>query len=583
MPDLTRSLLRATTWLMLVLGAAYAITLVPGIGPSGWTPAIDGWLNMTVNGLVIVVLALHSLVDRRDRAAWLFMTAGLVAAFAASTAHLAYYQYVEPVRSYTWSDVGYLLFYVLLAIGLFLRLRTRARRLPFSLSLDGLIAGLTAAALAETYVPGAEVPLGAGHITSPAAAYPVADLLLLALTVATLAILGVRAGWSWWLLCASFVVFFVTDAVYADLVAQGAWVGGGPVDVGWLLARLLLVAAALVSRRSAETRTVNLEGASVLVLPGVCGLAVLALLYDGIYPEISQFASVVALCAGVLMVGRTALTFRELRELTEARQRALSERLVEAQDDERARIASDVHDDSIQALAAVDLRLGALRNRLRDRAPDEAAGVETAIDAVHGAGVRLRSLLFELETPVLDAELADGLRDTAAQLFEDSDVGWSVEERGRSPPPAAGAGVRVPDRPRGDGQRPEARAGHAGHRDRRRDRPGGGGAGPRRREGNGHRAGRPLGTPPLGGGGHARPGAGLRWPVADGAGSGRRGHRRVLLPAGDSAGGLPHPRARRVSGRGGGGRRPARRAPRRRDGPACTGAAARGGRRRRCP
>ena len=104
------------------------------------------------------------------------------------------------------------------------------------------------------------------------------------------------------------------------------------------------------------------------------------------------------------MVGRTALTFRELRVLTEARQRALSERLVEAQDDERARIAADVHDDSIQALAAVDLRLGALRNRLRDRAPEEAAAVETAMDAVHGAGVRLRSLLFELETPVLDAD-----------------------------------------------------------------------------------------------------------------------------------------------------------------------------------
>ena len=135
------------------------------------------------------------------------------------------------------------------------------------------------------------------------------------------------------------------------------------------------------------------------------------------------------------MVGRTALTFRELRVLTEARQRALSERLVEAQDDERARIASDVHDDSIQALAAVDLRLGALRNRLRDRAPQEAVAVETAMDAVHGAGVRLRSLLFELETPVLDADLADGLRDTAAQLFEDSDVGWAVEERGRSPLP----------------------------------------------------------------------------------------------------------------------------------------------------
>ncbi|MFD2093710.1 hypothetical protein [Blastococcus deserti] len=38
---------------------------------------------------------------------------------------------------------------------------------------------------------------------------------------------------------------------------------------------------------------------------------------------------------------------------------AFSERLVEAQEDERARIAADVHDDSVQALAAVGLRRGA--------------------------------------------------------------------------------------------------------------------------------------------------------------------------------------------------------------------------------
>jgi signal transduction histidine kinase len=54
------------------------------------------------------------------------------------------------------------------------------------------------------------------------------------------------------------------------------------------------------------------------------------------------------------------------------------------------------------------------------------------MDAVHGAGVRLRHLLFELETPVLDASLTDGVRDAAAQVFEDSDVAWSVEDRGRA-------------------------------------------------------------------------------------------------------------------------------------------------------
>lgn len=57
------------------------------------------------------------------------------------------------------------------------------------------------------------------------------------------------------------------------------------------------------------------------------------------------------------------------------------------------------------------------------------------MDAVHSASGRLRNLLFELETPVLDATLSDGLRDAAAQVFEDSGVAWSVVERGQAPLP----------------------------------------------------------------------------------------------------------------------------------------------------
>jgi signal transduction histidine kinase len=434
-PHGNSSLMRATTWLMLALGAVYAVTLVPGIGPTGYSDAIDWWLNMTGDALVILVLALRTVHDPRDRAAWLVMTIGLLAAFAGSSTYFAYYRHLDPIPSPSWADVGWLLFYFLLAVGLVLRLRARTRGMPFSLSLDGLIAGLTAAALAENYIDDAEISFDGDSAVSLNTAYPIADLLLLSVAVAAVAMLGVRAGWSWLLLCASFVTFFVTDTIYAHLVARDAYVGGEPVDLGWLVARLLLAGAALTSLRRTESHTVDMEGLSVLALPGVCGLAVLGMLFHGSQVGIDPAGGVLALCAGVLMVGRTALTFRELRSLTEARQRALSERLVEAQDDERARIAADVHDDSIQALAAVDLRLGALRNRLRDRAPDEAAGVETAMEAVHGAGVRLRHLLFELETPVLDAELSDGLRDTAAQLFEDSTVTWSVEERGRAPLP----------------------------------------------------------------------------------------------------------------------------------------------------
>ncbi len=103
----TTPLLRLTTGGTLALAAVYAVTLVPGVRAApGYREGVDWWLNMTVDGLVILVLALRVLVDRRDRAAWLCMTAGLVAAFAGSTTYYAYYQHLDPVPSPSWADAG---------------------------------------------------------------------------------------------------------------------------------------------------------------------------------------------------------------------------------------------------------------------------------------------------------------------------------------------------------------------------------------------------------------------------------------------------------------------------------------------
>ena len=70
MPHPTSSLMRATAWLMLALGAVYGISLVPGVRSApGYRADLDWWLNMTVDGLVILVLVLRVVADRRDRAA----------------------------------------------------------------------------------------------------------------------------------------------------------------------------------------------------------------------------------------------------------------------------------------------------------------------------------------------------------------------------------------------------------------------------------------------------------------------------------------------------------------------------------
>ena len=114
-----------------------------------------------------------------------------------------------------------------------------------------------------------------------------------------------------------------------------------------------------------------------------------------------------------------------LRQLAEQRQ-ALLTRLVDAQEAERVRIAADVHDDPVQACAAVDLRLSLFRRRVRERAPDLLDGLDALQATVSGATDRLRALLFDLEPPDLGNGLTGALSRAAREIFENTGIRWTV-------------------------------------------------------------------------------------------------------------------------------------------------------------
>jgi signal transduction histidine kinase len=112
-----------------------------------------------------------------------------------------------------------------------------------------------------------------------------------------------------------------------------------------------------------------------------------------------------------------------LRRTVEQR-RELSKRLESAQEEERRRIASDIHDDSIQVMSAVEMRLQILAHL---------GPAGTTVDEVHDiqetvqqAIERLRHLLFELRPAALDR---DGLVPALEQYVEHTGgpAGWTWE------------------------------------------------------------------------------------------------------------------------------------------------------------
>ena len=104
----------------------------------------------------------------------------------------------------------------------------------------------------------------------------------------------------------------------------------------------------------------------------------------------------------------------ELLRYADAERGRLLNRLVHAQEEERRLIAQDLHDDSIQVLTALAMRLELLTDAVDD--PSVVTQLTEATRTARSVITGLRGLLFELDPPVLRRE---GL---AAALAEQLDL-----------------------------------------------------------------------------------------------------------------------------------------------------------------
>ena len=102
--------------------------------------------------------------------------------------------------------------------------------------------------------------------------------------------------------------------------------------------------------------------------------------------------------------------------------RELAQRLQHAQEVERRQIAADIHDDPIQVMSAVDMRLQMLQGFPESVTPEILGEIEREVaEAIE----RLRSLLFELRPTALER---DGLVPALRLYLEHTatTTGWSV-------------------------------------------------------------------------------------------------------------------------------------------------------------
>ena len=126
-------------------------------------------------------------------------------------------------------------------------------------------------------------------------------------------------------------------------------------------------------------------------------------------------------------------SLEDLRVVDGQRRRLLS-RLVNAEEEERHRIAREVHDGPVQLMVGVGMQLEMLRRRLDTLDPKAAAeSLDQAVGRIQSAVDVMRTLIFELRPSALDEEgLAAAIVEYAKEL--DSGMDFRVDSRLRREP-----------------------------------------------------------------------------------------------------------------------------------------------------
>lgn len=117
---------------------------------------------------------------------------------------------------------------------------------------------------------------------------------------------------------------------------------------------------------------------------------------------------------------------------------ALLRHLIWAREDERARIAADIHDDAIQVISAASLRAQQLGLQLRDPVSRQILG--KLQETLNLSLDRLRQLIFDLRPPDLEGgRLAAALRAYLEEMRSDSGIAYKLADKmtAQAPDPVA--------------------------------------------------------------------------------------------------------------------------------------------------
>jgi len=319
------AVIRRRAWIayavLLAVLAGFLVTLIARPAHDSWE-WLDGWtvvaLEFVASGLCIA----RGVFFPRGRAVAFVLGAALTSWTIGDLVLTAQTLGGTAAPSPSLADVFYIAFYPLAYVAVVLLLRQNVGTLSRPNWLDGVIAGMGAAAVCAAFAFHSLVAaVGNGALsTAVNLAYPVGDIFLLFLVVGGTTLLGSYKRGPWFLLASGIALNVVGDTFNLFSTTAGAGTVGSDLNaIAWPTS-IVLMSMAVWLRPSAPDPFRQPRTAGFL-LPGIAATGVLALLVVGTQRHVSETALALATTTLVVVGVRLALSARDLRVLTEQRHR----------------------------------------------------------------------------------------------------------------------------------------------------------------------------------------------------------------------------------------------------------------------
>jgi signal transduction histidine kinase len=197
------------------------------------------------------------------------------------------------------ADVGYVLYYPLMLLAILVLARRQSTIRAGSLLLNGFVASLGAASVLAVLLDPVIRASASGDwlSTAVAMAYPLFDVILLAVIAGVIASSNLDIGPRWGWLVVGSCVFIAADIVYALFENAGTYVAGTPLDASWAVGLAFTAWWVDGVDRHPATATPVLSARRRVPVAALAVVAGLAVLLIGSQVRLSIFALVLAALA----------------------------------------------------------------------------------------------------------------------------------------------------------------------------------------------------------------------------------------------------------------------------------------------